>query len=142
MGPVVALEGVIPVPVVALVGATRLEGSTMRVAMLVAAIVVSIALIRKMANFVVIALHHLVAEFALRMKLDLLLLLLCERAIGHLRVVDVVEVLADGRECLVTETSSTLEVPIAVLLMKGHIKPLDLECIVGRRHVAGRKGFS
>ncbi len=82
------------------------------------------------------------AEFALRAKLDLLLSLLGERAIGHLRVVDVVEILADGCECLVAETSSTLEVPIAVLLMKRHIKPLDLECVVGRRHVASWKGFS
>ena len=115
VGPVVALEGAIPVPVVALVGATLVEGSTMRVATLVAAIVVSIALIRKMANFVVIVLRHLVAEFALRTKLDLLLLLLCERAIGHLRVVDLVKILADGRECLVAEALSTLEVPVAVL---------------------------
>jgi hypothetical protein len=44
--PVVALEGAIPVPVVVLVRATLLEGSTMRVAMLVVAIVVSIAPIR------------------------------------------------------------------------------------------------
>jgi hypothetical protein len=48
--PVVALEGAIPVPVVALVGATLLEGSTMRVAMLVVAIVVSIAPICQMAT--------------------------------------------------------------------------------------------
>ncbi len=95
-----------------------------------------------MANLIVIALRYLVVEFALRAKLDLLLLLLRERAIGHLRVVDVVKILADGRKCLVAETSSTLEVPIAVLLIKQHIKPLDLECVVGRRHVAGRKGFS
>ncbi len=80
-----------------------------------------------MANFIVIALHHLVAEFALRTKLDLLLTLLRERAIGHLQVVDVVEILTDRRECLVAETSSTLEVPIAILLMKRHIKPLDLK---------------
>ncbi len=50
VGPVVVLEGAIPIPVVALVGATLVEGSTMRMAMLVAAIVVSIALICKMAN--------------------------------------------------------------------------------------------
>ncbi len=96
----------------------------------------------QMANFVVIVLCHLVAEFALRTKLDLLLSLLRERAIGHLRVVDVVEILADSQKCLVAEASSNLEVPVAVLQMKGRIKPLDLECLVGRRHVAGRKGFS
>jgi hypothetical protein len=44
--PVVALERAIPVPVLALVGATLVEGSMMCVATLVAAIVVSIALIR------------------------------------------------------------------------------------------------
>ncbi len=142
MVPVVALEGAIPVPVVALVGATLLEGSTMRVATLLVAIVASIAPIRQMANLIVIALCHLVAEFVLGTKLDLLLLLPRERSIGHLRVVDVAEILADSRECLVAETSSTLEVPIAVLLMKRHIKSLDLECVVGPRHVAGRKGFS
>ena len=140
--PVVALEGATLVPVVALVGATLVEGSTMRVATILVALFASIALIREMANLVVVALCHLVAEFALGAKLDLFLSLLGERAIGHLRVVDVVEILADGRECLVAEASSTLEVPVAVLQMKGHVKPLDLECVVGRRHVAGRKGFS
>ncbi len=140
--PVVALEGAIPVPVIALVGTILLEGSTMRVAALLVATVASIAPIRQMANLIVIALRHLMAEFALGTKLDLLLSLLRERAIGHLRVVDVVEILADGRECLVAEMSSTLEVPIAVLLMKRHVEPLNLECVVGPRHVAGRKGFS
>ncbi len=140
--PNVMLEGAIPVPIVALVGATLLKGSMMQVAMLVVALVVSIAPIRQMANLIVIALRHLVAEFALCTKLNLLLSLLRERSIGHLQVVDVVEILADGHECLVAETSSTLEVPIAVLLMKRHMKPLDLQCVVGRRHVAGRKGFS
>jgi hypothetical protein len=72
VGPVVAPVGVTLVPVVALVGATLVEGSTMQVATLVAAIVVSVALTRKMANFVVVALRHLVAEFALCTKLDLL----------------------------------------------------------------------
>ncbi len=142
VGPVVAPEGAIFVPVVALVGATLVEGSTMRVATLVAAIVVSVALIREMANLVIVALRHLVAEFALRTKLDLLLPLLRERAVSHLRVVDVVEVLADRCKCLVAEALSTLKVPVAVLLMKGHIKPLNFECVVGRRHVAGQKGFS
>ncbi len=84
VGPVVTPVGVTLVPVVALVGATLVEGSTMRMATLVAAIVVSVALIREMANFVVLALRHLVAEFALRTKLDLLLVLLCEGAVGHL----------------------------------------------------------
>ena len=142
MGLVVAPEGAILVPVVALVGATLVKGSTMRVAMLVAAIVVSVALIRGMANLVIVALRHLMAELTLCTKLDLLLLLLCERAVGHLQVVEVVEVLGDSHRCLVAEASSTLEVPVAVLQMKGHVKPLDLECVVGRRHVAGRKGFS
>ncbi len=44
-----------------------------------------------MANLIVIALRHLVAEFALHTKLNLLLSLLRERAISHLRVVDVVK---------------------------------------------------
>ena len=99
-------------------------------ATLVAAIVVSVALIRKMVNLVIVALCHLVAEFALRTKLDLLLSLLCERAIGHLRVVDVVEVLGDSLECLVAEASSTLEVPVVVLQMKGHVQPLNLVCVL------------
>ena len=142
VGPFVALVGAILVPLVALVGATLVEGSTMRVATLLVALFASIALIRKMANLVVVALRHLVAEFALSAKLDLFLLLLGERAIGHLRVVDVVEILADGRECLVAETSSALEVPIAVLLVERHVKPLNFECVIGPRHVAGRKGFS
>ena len=111
-------------------------------ATLLAAIVLSVALIRKMANLVIVALRHLVAEFMLCTKLHLLLTLLCEGAVGHLRVEDVVEILGDSRECLVAEASSTLKVPVAVLLMKGHVKPLDLECVIGRGHVAGRKGFS
>jgi hypothetical protein len=141
-GLVLSLEGSLVGPVIVFERATLVESLTMRVATLVVAIVVSIVLNRKMANFVIIALCHLVVEFALCTKLDLLLSLLRERAIGHLRVVDVVEILADGHECLVAEASSTLEVPVAVLQMKGHVKPLNLECVVGRRHVAGRKGFS
>ena len=142
VGPVVAPVGVTLVLVVTLVEATLVEGSTMRVAMLVAAIVVSVALIRKMVNLVVVALRHLVAEFALCTKLDMLLTLLCEGTVGHLRVEDVVKILGDSPECLVAVASSTLEVPVAVLLMKGHVEPLDLECVVGRGHVASRKGFS
>ena len=139
---VVALEVATLVPVVVLVEATLVEGSTMRVATILVALFASIALIRKMANLVVVALCHLVVMFAIGTKLDLFLSLLGERAIGHLQVVDVVEVLADGRECLVAETSSALEVPIAVLLVERHVKPLNFECVVGPRHVAGRKGFS
>ncbi len=142
VGPVVAPEGAILVPGVALVGVTLVEGLTMQVATLVVAIVVSVALICEMVNLVIVALRHLVAEFVLCTKLDLLLLLLRERAVSHLRVVDVVEILADSRDCLVAEALATLEVPVAVLLMKRHVKPLDLECVIGHRHVAGRKGFS
>jgi hypothetical protein len=79
VAPVVTL-----VPVVALVGATLVECSTMRVATLVAAIVASVALVCKRGNLVVIALCHLVAEFAFCAKLDLLLTLFCEGAVGHL----------------------------------------------------------
>ncbi len=142
VGPVVAPEGAILVPVVALVGATPVEGSTMRVATLVAAIVLSVALIREMGNLVIVALCHLMAELALHTNLNLLLSLLPERALGHLRVVDVVKIFADSPECLVAEASSTLEVPVAALQMKGHVKLLNLECVVGRRHASGRKGFS
>ena len=84
VGPVVAPVGAILVPVLALVGATLVESSTMRVATLVAAIVVSVALIREMANLVVVALRHLVVEFVLCTKLDLPLTLLREGAVGHL----------------------------------------------------------
>ena len=142
VGPVIALVEAILVPVVALVGATLFEGSTIQVAMLVAAILLSVAIIRKMANLVIVALHHLVAEFVLCTKLDLFLTLLCEGAVGHLRVEDVVKILGDSCECLVAEVSSTLEVPVAVLQMKGHVKPLNFECFVGRGHVAVWKGFS
>ncbi len=142
VGPVIAPVEVTLVPVVVLVGATLVEGSTMQVATLVAAIVVSVALIREMANFVVVVLRHLVAEFTLCTKLNLLLMLFREGAVGHLQVEDVVEILGNCCKCLVAEASSTLDVPVAVLLMKGHVKPLDLECVVGRGHVAGRKGFS
>ena len=117
VGSVVAPEGAILVPVVTLVGATLVEGSTMRVTTLVAAIFVSVALIHEMANLVIIALHHL----------DLLLTLLREGAVGHLRIEDVVEILGNSRECLVSEASSTLKVLVAVLQMKRHVKPLDLE---------------
>ncbi len=47
-------------------------------ATLLAAIVASVALIYKIANLLVVALCHLVAEFAFRAKLDLLLTLLRE----------------------------------------------------------------
>ena len=56
----------------------------MRIALLVAMIVASVALIRKVVNLVVIALCHFVAEFVFGAKLDLLLTLLCEPAVGHL----------------------------------------------------------
>jgi hypothetical protein len=50
----------------------------MQMAMLMAAIVASIVLICKIVNLVVVALHHLVAEFVFCAKLDLLLTFLCE----------------------------------------------------------------
>ena len=113
IAPVVTL-----VPVVVLVGSTLVEGSTMRVATLVAAILASVALVRKMANLVVVALCHLVAEFAFCAKFNLLLTLLCEGAVGHLRIEDVVEILGDSCGCLVAEASSALEVLVAILLME------------------------
>ncbi len=121
IAPVVTL-----VPVVALVGVTLVEGSTMRVATLVVAIAASIALIYKMVNLVILALHHLVAEFAFCTKLNLLITLLCEGAVGHLQIEDVLEVLGDSHGCLVAEGSSALEVSVAILLMKRHVEPLNL----------------
>ena len=114
---------------------------TMRIAMLVAAIVAPVALIREVANLVVVALCHFVAEFAFGAKLNLFLMLLREHAEGHLQVEDVVEVLGDGLKGFVTEALSALEVPCMVLLMKQHVEPLNFECIVGRGHVPRRKGF-
>ena len=136
VAPVVTL-----VPVVALVGATLVKFSTMQVATLVAVIVASVALVCEMANLVVVALRHLVAEFAFCAKLDLLLTLLCEQAIGHLQIEDDVEILGNSCECFVAEASSALKVPSAVLLMDRHVEPLNFECVVGRGHVPGRKGF-
>ena len=129
------------IPVVALVGATLVKCSTMQMATLVAAIVASIALVCKMANLVVAALRHLVSEFAFCAKLDLLLTFLHEQAVSHLQIEDVVKILGDSCECLVAEASSALEVPGAVLLVERHVEPLNFECVVGRGHVPGRKGF-
>ena len=75
-------------------------------------------------------------------KLDLFLALLCEQAVDHLQIEDVVEILGNSCECLVAEASSALEVTGAVLLVERHVEPLNFECVVGRGHVAGRKGFS
>ena len=115
--------------------------SMMQVALLVAAIVASVALIHEFANIVVIALHHFVAEFAIGTKLNLLLTLLCEQAVSHLQVVDVVEILEDGLEGFIAEALSTLEVPVVVLLMKQHVETLNFECVVGRGRFPRRKGF-
>ncbi len=123
--PVVVAVVTLVIPVNALVGATLVKCSTMGMAVLMAAIVASIALVRKMANLDVVALQHLVAEFAFCAKHDLLLTLLCERAVGHLRIEDVVEILGNSRECLVTEALSALEVPGAVLLVEQHVEPLN-----------------
>ena len=71
--PVVALVVALVIPVVALVGVTLVVCSTMRMAMLVAAIVVSVALICKIVNLVIVALRHLVAEFAFCAKLGVTL---------------------------------------------------------------------
>ena len=81
------------------------------------------------------------AEFAFCGILYLLLTLLCERAVGYLQIEDVVKILGNSRECLVAEASSALEVPSAVLLVERHVEPLNFECVVGRGHVPGRKGF-
>ena len=112
-------------------------------ATLLVVIVASVALIRKIVNLVVVALchRHLVAEFAFRTKLDLFLMLLCEQAVGHLQVVDVVEILGDSLEYFVAEASSALEVPGAILLMKQHVEPLNFECVIGHGHVPRQKGF-
>ncbi len=80
-------------------------------------------------------------EFAFCAKLDLLLKLLCEQAVGHLQIEDVVQILGDSRECLIPEESSALEVPGAVLLVEQHVGPLNFECAVGCGHVPGQKGF-
>ena len=69
--PVVAFVGTLVIPVVSIVGLLFVVCLTMRMAALVAAIVASVALIRKITNLVLIALHHLVAEFAVCVKLDL-----------------------------------------------------------------------
>ena len=86
-----------------------------------AAIVAPIVLIHEIANLVVVALCHFVAEFAFGAKPNLFVMLLCERAVGHLRVVDVVEVLGNGLEGFITEVSSTLKVPCTVLLVKQRV---------------------
>ena len=114
---------------------------TMHIAMLVAVIVVPVALICKVVNLVVVALCHFMVEFAFSGKLDLFLTLLCEQAIGHLQVEDILEVLGDGLKFFIAEASSALEVPCIVLLVKRHVKPLNFECVVGRSHVPRRKGF-
>ena len=89
LGETLAVPVIVPVvtlviPVVALVGVTLVECLTMRMATFVVTIVTSVALVHKMAKLVVVALQHLVAEFAFRAKLDLLLTLLREQAVGHL----------------------------------------------------------
>ena len=138
--PVVVPVVTLLIPVVALVGATLVECSTMRVATLLAAIVVSVALVRKMANLVVVALRHQVLKFAFCAKLNFLLTLICE-PIGHLQIEVVVKILGDSCECLVAEALSALEVPGVVLLVEQHVEPLNFECVVGRGHDPGRKGF-
>ena len=75
---VVPVGATLVIPVIVLVGATLVKCSTMRVAPLVAASVGSVALVHKMANLVVVALCHLVAEVAFCMKLDVFLTLLHE----------------------------------------------------------------
>ena len=57
---------------------------TMRIATLVAAIIASVGLIHKVANLVVVALHHFLAEFVFGPKLNLFLTLLCEQAVNHM----------------------------------------------------------
>ena len=89
---------------------------TMHIATLVAVIVVPVALICKVANLVVVALCHFVAEFALGTKFDLFLTLLCKQDVGHLHIEDILEVLDDCLEVFVAEASSALKVPSAVLL--------------------------
>jgi hypothetical protein len=59
-----------------------------------------------------------VAEFAFGAKLNLLLTLICEQAVDHLQVVDVVEILGDGLNGFIAEAFSALEVPGVVLLVK------------------------
>jgi hypothetical protein len=126
--PVIAPVVTLVIPVVALVRATLVKCSTMRVATLVAAIVASVALVRKMANLVVVALQHLVSEFAFCAKLDL-------------QIEDVVKILGNSCKFLVEEALSALEVPSTVLLVERHVEPLNFECVVVRGHVPGRKGF-
>ena len=54
----------------------------MQVATLLVALFASIEPIREMANLIIVALCHLVAEFALGAKLDLFLSLLGEQVLG------------------------------------------------------------
>ncbi len=146
LGETLAVPVIVPVvtlviPVVARVGATLVKCLTMQMATLVAAIVASVALVCKMANLVIEALRHLMVEFAFCAKLDLLITLLREQAVGHLQIEDAVKILGNSCECLVAEASSALEEPGAVLLVERHVEPLNFECIIGRGHVPSQKGF-
>ena len=77
---VVTLEGIIVNPMIVVVATNvfLVVVLTMQIATLVAAIIAPVALIRKIANLVVVALHHFVAVFAFGAKLDLFLTLLRE----------------------------------------------------------------
>ena len=90
----------------------------MAIATLIAAIVMSVALISKVGNLIIVALCHFVVEFASGAKLDLFPTLLCERAVGHLQVEDILEVLGNGFKFFAAEASSALKVPCTVLLVK------------------------
>ena len=104
-----------------------------------ATIIASVALVRKMANLVVVALHHLVAEFTFCAKLDLFLTLFREQPVGYLRIEDVVEILGNSCKCLVAEALPVLEVPSAVLLVEPHVEPLNLSASLGTgMSLAGR----
>ena len=77
---VVMLVGIIVTPMIVVVATNVFLDVvlTMQIATLVPAIVAPVALIRKIANLVVVPLHHFVAVFAFGEKLDLFLGLLCE----------------------------------------------------------------
>jgi len=72
---------------------------------------------------------------------DLVVVLLLERSVDNLRIVNALEILRESRERLVNESAPAWDVLQVITLVKAHVKPLNLQSRVGGCEISHEKEF-
>ncbi len=83
-------------------------------------------LVRNMVDLLLVTLIEHVAELAFCAILNLTLVFLCKRAIGYLRVEDVLKVFCNRLKYLVARVPPALNILGAIHGVERHVEPLEL----------------